>query len=300
MWLSAAALGQGYSYSAIVDTDGVFDGANPPSVNAAGQVAFFAFRDDGSAGIFVSNGVTTTTIVDDSGDYSFRHPGITLASFPAMGNNGQVAFFAYRDYGEEGIYCSAGGPITTIAESGTGNYACAESNPSVNDQGHVAFRACLWDIGGALLIGDGLSATDLIDESGAASSVTDMVALNNSDTIAFRGVLSDGRQGVFRTAGGAVTTIADNTTTFAWFEGNVDINNDGVVIFCGVYSDGLTRGVFTGDGTMPTTIGDTSGSFSGFDTFSAGINGAGQIAFLAQLGSGVEGIFTGPTRSVMW
>ncbi len=291
--LPAAAVAQGYTFTSIVDTDDEFDGFNPPSINNAGVVAFFAFRDDGSAGVFTSDGVTTTTIVDDTGDFSFFGGGITLASFPAMGNNGEVAFFAYRDYGEQGIYKSSGGSIITIAESGTGNYECTESNPSINDYGFVAFRACLTGIGGALLVGDGTTTTNIIDESGEASYVTDMLALNNGGTVAFVGTLSDGREGIFATAGGAVTTIADTTGDFAWFQGPPDINDAGLVAFCAFLGEAYTDGIFTGDGTTITTIADTLGPFDSFDPYSVGVNNAGQVAFVAQLDTWERGIFTG-------
>lgn len=122
-----------------------------PSINDAGTVVF---RGDqpGIAGIYTGDGGATTTIVDSSGPFA------GFGNFPAINNQGQVAFLGIPDSGpfQGGIY--------------------AGSDP-VDDK--------------VIAVGDALDGS-------IVTSLSFYRAFNDGSQLAFRADLADGRVGIFR------------------------------------------------------------------------------------------------------
>lgn len=289
----AAVIAGDYTFRVLVEGGGGFDGFNAPALNNNGEIVFFAFRDDGSAGIFSANGTTVTTVVDDTGDFSFFGGGMSLASYPVINDNGTVAFFAYRDNYEHGVYKWSGGTITTIAESGTPPFTCAFSNPAMNASGEIALQACLEGIGGAIVRGTVGPPLTLIDESGVLAILGDQVGINSAGTVSFWATLDAGGEGMFTTDGGGVaTTLVDSSGAFEWFSGASDINAGGDVAFWAQLDDG-TDGVYVANAAGVAPIVETTGPFAGFSIANVGINDAGVVAFAGTLESWDHGVFTG-------
>ena len=109
----------------------------------------------------------------------------------------------------------------------------------------------------------------------------------------FVGYLDDGSSGIFTGNGGAVTTIVDDSGVFGML-GPTTINNEGSVVF-GASLDTREYGIFTGADPINDkviAIGDPLfGSTVTRLNFSNGLNNSGQIAFLAELADGTEGVF---------
>jgi hypothetical protein len=110
-----------------------------------------------------------------------------------------VAFQAFRDDGEVGIFTGGGGPLTPVADS-AGLYASfGFGDPSLNDHGRVAFSALL-DTGehgvftGPDPVGDRVIGTgDALDGSTVTSVVFCREGLNNLGQLAFQAQLADER-----------------------------------------------------------------------------------------------------------
>ncbi|MEQ9481163.1 DUF7453 family protein [Coleofasciculus sp. F4-SAH-05] len=131
------------SITPIADTNGSFKSFGALSLNDADTLAFSAFLDDESSGIFTSSNGSFTTIADTSGAFS-------SFSSPAINNNGAVAFRSRLDTGEDGIFTGSdpiadkviaiGDPLfgSTITSLGF-------SNKGFNDAGQIAFSAQLAD-----------------------------------------------------------------------------------------------------------------------------------------------------------
>lgn len=126
-----------------------------PSINAAGDVAFFAFVSGGSAseGIFVDAGGTDTAVAlpgDPAPGTGGGTYAVGLASSERRINaSGQVVFYAGVTGGSAsaGVFVDSGGTDTAVALAGdpapgTGGGTYADfSVPSINALGDVAFHA---------------------------------------------------------------------------------------------------------------------------------------------------------------
>ena len=102
--------------------------------------------------------------------------------------------------------------------------------------------------------------------------------------------------GIYRAdAGGGITPIFEVATGGGALlaNGNPSMNDAGQVSF-GASADGVQT-ILRGDGTVTTTIAETSGQRRGFATLGreTSINDAGEVAFDGQLGSGARGLFSG-------
>jgi hypothetical protein len=102
--------------------------------------------------------------------------------------------------------------------------------------------------------------------------------------------------GIYRAdVGGGITPIFEVATGGGALlaNGNPSMNDAGQVSF-GASADGVQT-ILRGDGTVTTTIAETSGQRRGFATLGreTSINDAGEVAFDGQLGSGARGIFSG-------
>lgn len=113
-WLVSAALALAartssavpFTFTLVADDSGPFEfiAPVPPSINAAGTVAFEARLAGGPAGIFTGTGAVpnvASTIADSSGPFA-------RLSGPSINAAGTVAFFATLDAGGQGIFSGTG------------------------------------------------------------------------------------------------------------------------------------------------------------------------------------------------
>ncbi len=125
-------------------------------------------------------------------------------------------------------------------------------------------------------------------------------SINNRGDIAFKSERNaeDGVvDGIYRAnAGGGITPIIEVATGGGALlaNGNPSMNDSGQVSFGASLSAGVQT-ILRGDGTVTTTIAETSGQRRGFATLGreTSINDAGEVAFDGQLGSGARGLFSG-------
>ena len=145
--------GNGGPTTTIADSSGPFSSffsgdENPQAsyvLNDSGTVAFVVGLDTGEFdfGLFTGSGGPTTTIADNSGPFSFfgaggERPGISL------NNSGTLAFLAFLDTGELGIFT---GPdpladeVISLGDPLFGSTVTALdiTHESLNDSGQIAF-----------------------------------------------------------------------------------------------------------------------------------------------------------------
>lgn len=178
--------------------------------------------------------------------------------------------------------------FTNIADS-TGAFFAFGSEPSINNNGVVAFWASLRSGGEGVFRGSGGSITTIADTTSTFTSFGGNTSINDSGTVAFYAALNSGASGIFRGSGGAFTTIADNTSFFP-LGSAPSINSSGTVAFF-ANRPTFVAGIYAGNGGAPFTIIDTSGPLTLFSHPS--FNDSGTAAFLAALdgaGSG-SGVF---------
>jgi hypothetical protein len=170
-------------------------------MNNGGTVAFSASLDTDSdglidvRGIFAGSGGPTTTIVDDSGAFSFFNS-------PSNNDGGTVVFWAGLDAGGTGIFTSDGTTTTTIADTG-GPYTFFFSSPSINRGGTVAFQA--FHTGGNGIFTGPDPVADKVIAIGdplSGSTVTTVIfsreGLNDMGQVAFVARLADDTQALYR------------------------------------------------------------------------------------------------------
>jgi len=111
--------------------------------------------------------------------------------------------------------------------------------------------------------------------------------------VTFVGYLDDGIAGIFTGDGEAVTSIVDDSGVFDIL-GPTTINNENTVVFGASLNTG-EYGIFTGADPINDKVIATGDPLFGSTVtslnFSNGLNNSGQIAFLAELADGTEGIF---------
>jgi hypothetical protein len=267
----------------IVDTSGPssnfgfsFTILGSPSINNTGMVAFWARLNDGSNGIFTSDGTTAMTIAGPFTSLS--------ASSPSINDAGAVAFQANLN-----IFTGSGGSTTTIADT-SGRFSSLNF-PSITNTGTVAFQAFLDAGGSGIFMGDGTTTTTVV-ASGTFTALSFPFA-NNGGTVTFLGFLNGGGSGIFSSNGGTLTSIADTSGPFTFF-GTPSINDAGVVAFQAFISTGA--GIFSGPDPIADrviAVGDPldGSTVAGLAFSREGLNGAGQVAFFVSLADGRQGVF---------
>ena len=218
------------------DGNGAFTGFGDPSLNDAGQAAFFGLltgtaggsADD--AGVFRGDGGTLTQVAragqaapDGNGTYSsFRDPALNAA--------GQAAFFASLtgtaggSADDEGVFRGDGGAVTQLARTGqaapdgNGTFSSftdpdldAFTDPALNASGQAAFVGFLTGTAGGsadvrgVFTGDGVDLLTVVREGdalagGVVASMSFDVAdgLNDFGQVAYSYALTNGDEGVAR------------------------------------------------------------------------------------------------------
>jgi hypothetical protein len=242
---------------------GDFDFVNAgPSLNASGQVAFIGERIVGGNfidGVYVGNGGAVNAIYDTTANFS------DFTGNPSLNDSGTAAFLASLSNGTGGLFVGNGGAFTTVADdSGVFTAVFGFSDPSLNDQGAVAFRA-------------GTNVQDPTDNSGSTAT------------------------GIFLYENGVLTTIIEDAVGGLDF-GDPSLNNQGKVAYLTIenFSDyDLVIGddpvggriIGTGDMLLGRTISSLSFGREGF-------NDNGQLTFTAFFDDGTSAIFLASPNSV--
>ena len=279
-----------------------------PTINDAGQVGFEAsFSTVRGEGIFRGEGGPITTIAGtrDAGDFDFVNAG------PSIAAGGRVAFIGETEVSFiAGVYAGNGGPVAPIYDE-TGPFEAFIGNPSLNDNGAVAFLATLDTGVSGLFVGSGGPFMTVVDDTGVFTSAFSFgdPSLNERGEVAFRASTNEDpdenfgstSEGIFLFSGGVVTPVLqggfDEFVSFS----DPSLNNLGEVAFLVsptfdqqilVTGPDLIgdRVIATGDRLMGRTI-------IGLEFSREGLNDQGEIAFTAFFEDGSSGVFlASPTR----
>jgi hypothetical protein len=115
-------------------TGGEFNSLGQPIIQRNGdKVSFQAGFGLNSEGIFLGDGLTTTTIATTGGVYNALTGGVT-------NDEGQVAFIATLAAGGQAVVVGDGSHLTTIAQTDS-QFTSFFGNATINDQGQVVFAA---------------------------------------------------------------------------------------------------------------------------------------------------------------
>jgi hypothetical protein len=228
-----------------------------------------------------------TNIADTSG------PFIVFEYRVSLNNAGTVVFPATLDTGLRGVFTGNGGPTTTSVDSGGpfSNFLGA----TINDSGAIAFNGWLDNARRGIysIEGGGGSPTTIADSSGPFDSFGQFPAIDGDGNVAYHGVLDTGGSGIYTS--GSPTPVVDTTGAFELLDAPTRLANaTGTMVFWGRFANGGTSAVLTATagGGSPTAIADTSGDFSSLTSTRLSIADSGEVAFIAGLDAGGQGVFT--------
>lgn len=298
-----------------------------PVLNGTGHVAFTASLTGGASTMgvfagapgFMQSAALQGAAAPSGGNYA------NLGD-PVLNGAGQVAFTANLTGGSStaGVFAGAPGSMQAVALQGTaapagGNYSSFSGSHVLNGAGQVAFFANL--TGGSSTTGVFEGAPGSIQAvalKGAAAPAGGnylgfgVPVLNGTEQVAFGASTTGGSStaGVFVGAPGfmqaaalqaAAAPAGGNYSTFT----NPVLNGAGQVAFLANLSGGSsTQGVFIGaPGSVQAAalVGTAAPAGGNYGTFTNPVlNGAGQVAFLANLtgGSSTAGVFAGAPGSM--
>jgi hypothetical protein len=300
-----------------------------PVVNESGRVYFYADLTGGTAtaGLFAGTpGALQTVALQGT---AAPAGGNFTNSFSDLVQNGagQVAFSCSLTGGaaSQGLFVGTPGALQTVFVTGTpapggGNYAPFVSTPVLNGSGVVAFRVGL--TGGTSTEGlfagapGSVQAVALLGAPSPAggnySFLSNRPVLNASGQVAFWAQYGGGTNaGVFFGTPGTIQVAAQTGNpapaggNYVGF-GSPKLNDAGRVAFVSSLTGGSsTAGVFFGTpgAVQPVALQGTAapagGNYSSF-YFEPALNGAGQVAFRADLtgGTSTSGLFIGVPGAV--
>jgi hypothetical protein len=288
---SGIFVGRGGPVSTVADLSDGFRFFGFSSIDGRGRVSFFAFRNDGSSGIY-SGPHGETTFIDDSGpilgfggDCHSSRSG-TFTTMHAFLKNGGQSIFAGRDQA-----------TTTIADT-SGDFSGFDTDPTVNARGQVAFQGNLRSGGAGIFVSDGRTLTTIADTLGEFAEFTGASAINNRGEVAFGAILKSQGGGFFRPdgifvgSGGQLRTVVDSSGPFfnLLAFGRPVINDRGQVAFLGVL-DNFQMGLFVGPDPVADRVimvGDPLEGSTVIDLamFRDYFNNAGQLVFTVRLADG--------------
>ena len=303
-----------YTFTKVADS--AEDGFDPFSfecsaINNRGDIAFRTARPARGGGPVIqgiyranANGKKLTTIAEFGGP---GHGFDFLGQIPSINDQGQVSFavreVSERDFTETQSVMRGGGMKQTTIATTADEFNRFGFEPTVNNEGVVAFKAELDTFDQGLFSGQGgnranitthyLASTSQFSEFGSLSRPS----INNLGDIAFEESVDSGGSGVFVTEGSSFTTIAEPDPNVN--VGRPNLNDSGTVAFHRFFNDRAGEELVSGNGGPLTVIADTSGPFQSFGFTFVGftppaLNNNGDVAFFAELDSGGSGVFVGP------
>ncbi|HEU4414992.1 MAG TPA: choice-of-anchor tandem repeat NxxGxxAF-containing protein, partial [Candidatus Angelobacter sp.] len=277
-------------------------------INSSGVVGFRATLSTArrASGIFTSNGIATSTIVDSTNAL------LGVSAFgigpPSINASGTVAFEALRSNLRSGlIFTGNGGALTPVLDTLSSNFGSFGA-VAINDSGAIVFNGTLKDRNQGVF-----RLTPNTDENGKAQAPTsftliDIVDTNNPDFFQFgdpvinnAGTVADDAGGparveIFTGNGSGITDRTDPSSgSFAEFE-HPSINNRGAVAFSVIEASGA-QGIFvelTG-GSSPVAVLQSGDALFGSTVTAVsvgrfGFNDHFRLAFEYELADGRSGI----------
>ena len=211
----------GVSTKTIVDTNqrgliGRFLGS--PSINASGQVAFFAERKNRSLGVFVGDGETLTVLADTT-DSNFRTFGDA-----AINNSGEVVFLGFLKDFSPGVFVAraakdhtnsvddtAAPIITVVADPSSPAFSdpgVSFEDPVINARGIVADVAFLSNGNLAVFTGNSRGLSLRTDPNSSLFTNSEHPSINNRGAVAFSADEASGTRGMFVELTGGASPVA--------------------------------------------------------------------------------------------
>ncbi len=240
----------------------------------------------------------------------------SFGRFPALNNDGFVAFHAETSGGTERILRSNGGPLTIIADTASAVFGQHLGNqPSINGKGDVAFST---HDRGVFKVVDGTTIEianpfHFTGPFGRLDLFNDHVSLNENGTVLFGSYATDGAspiavdRGMFMGSGGAVTAVRVESAGVPGPLG-FNLNNNDDIAFLEIIRRGSGGGarsvvrIFVLTTAEPPSMSQiVDEEFDGFTSVSIlwhtgtpSVNDSGVAAFDGRLENGVSGVFTSP------
>jgi hypothetical protein len=181
-------------------TGGLFGALQYANIQRNGnQVVFRATLTAGGDGVFLGDGVTTTTIATTAKTYS-------AFTASVANDTGNVAFMANLTAGGQAIVVGDGTQLSTIADTG-GAYKNFFGNVGINNDGQVVFAANLAGGSSGIFTAQGGQVDEIIGtgDSVFGSTIMSFTAipfaprgLNNEGQLGFTAHLADGRTVIVR------------------------------------------------------------------------------------------------------
>lgn len=285
-----------HSFTQIADTNGNFSNFGIPVINNLGIVGFSAQLDGGGKGVFSSNGTITTTIANTNRNFRY------LDDDTSINDAGTMAFIGFLQNQPNpqtvGVYTSNGRtlkPIITTPitdENGEGFRANSFREVSINNAGTVALIESFSGRANGVFTSDGNTTKEIV---GSAPPFLSGVQINDVGTVVYNYYIFGIYTGDSSTTP-PIATASGSSDGKVNFVGSPSLNNVGTFAYVSGVADEAKTSIIEskvllkrGDKTI--TIADTNVEFSSFGNTS--INDRGKVAFIANLDSGGEGIYTG-------
>jgi hypothetical protein len=270
-----------------------------PSINDAGIVAATVGGYINFGGSVLSSTGGGTTVASTPAPVGGSSFGLYGAN-PAIRADGTIGFeFNHQaGFGGEGFFTGSGGPIATLYSDQTGG---SMIDPGASRSANViAYAAPILsgtlDTGTAFFVNNGSSTS----QAATSSRFFNSVAVNAGGTVAASSSgLASPDGGIYETQGGSLITLVAGTETVNSF-GDVSINDSGMLAFyeSTTNTSGAVSGIYLlSGGTVSKiiAIGDplAGSTVTGLSFGDEALNNNGQVAFLATLGNGTSGEFSG-------
>lgn len=264
-------------------------------INAGGTVAFQATFDGGGEGVYTAapGGSPIQIARTTSG-------GFTGFARPSLNASGTVAFIGFGSGNIKGIYTAPAGGAPVQRLNTAGVYANFFFDTPITDAGKVGFVASL-DNGAQSLatLQPGGSPVQVASTNGPISNLLNQgpPALTDTGFVAFAAERDIGGEAIYLSvSGGTPTEVVNTNGAFSDFFG-VGLNASGLLVF-GAILDGENqfRLFVKQPGEPPQQLIGRGDALDGSVVTGVGfgfplVNDSGQIAFLAGLEDGRQGIY---------
>jgi hypothetical protein len=266
----------------------VLSAISPPSNTSA----FYGIRTPaagGGIGIFASDGSLLTTIAATGAGSPFTNFGAA----PDINSNNTVGFVGITPTGQ-GVFRGAGGALTTIAVTGA-TFSGFNGAVSINNSGAVSFGAGLTGGGSGIFRGTGTSIISIAATGPVFSGFAGPSDMNTAGQVAFKANRVGGGTGIFRGDGVSIATAALSGPVFSNFGDFPSVTTNGGVAFAATLVGG-GEGIFTGANPVVNKVIRTGDALDGSTVLTVaynagGMNDLGQLAFVARLADGRQGIY---------
>lgn len=290
MLVVQATAGAGdYVFVKIMESSDRFLAFEAPSINRCGMLACRAQTLVGQA-VLVATENEVLVLAETSFEESGFNPRCTL------NDRGEVALGVRYEDGEA-IYRTSlvERAAATLIVDTSGPFAAfgQYGNPTLNNQGRVAFAARQDNDSRGVYLGDGQELIE-IHRSRRGPTFYEDAAVNDAGEVAFRVEFPEsGIIAILRSRGGRFTTICYTYAPFVDLH-RPSVNSSGMVAFGATLEgyQGWETAVYIGNGGPPWLVADSTYGYAQVGP-AVGINDLELVVFEAVLRSGEHGIFTG-------